>query len=80
MTVLYNNMEFAIKNFKPVFNVFKPTKNNTIPKYNINIKSKKDYNGDYIKSIRFEKTISIIDVLKLFIEKRICWVSKPNLH
>lgn len=61
-------MELAIKNFKPIFNVFKSTKNNAVPKYNINIKSKKDYNGNILKSIRFEKTISIIDALKLFIE------------
>ena len=62
-------MNFSIKNFKSFYNVIKPIKNDNRTKYNINIKTKKDYvKDDIIKSISFEKPIPIIDALKLFVE------------
>lgn len=61
-------MSFSIKNFKSFYNFTKPTKNSNIQKYSINVKTKKDYyNDDILKSISFEKPISIIDALKSFI-------------
>ena len=63
-------MNFSIKIFMPLYALSKPLqKTAEIQKCCINTSVDKTYNGDIIKSIKFEKPISIIDALNLFAER-----------